>query len=1408
MQLPLQSLYPQNDDAGQTMRGASSVLQQASGKRVAYLYTSGADIVGFQTRASVTDYLLRRTISGVGSFDDGTLADAYPASATALACTGYTARKTASIPLRILNSRRDPVEVSALSAFLLDAATLMKHLAFSLCIWGRFYARKRYNAAGYASGLEYINPSLVYELPGRDGYVEQYQIRDEVNGTIENVPAREIIYGQEFDSRPGGAGLSKYEAAWRYINVELGIVTYSAAYFVNNATPDGIITFEQDPDPETLLQIQQRFVQQFKGVENSNRLGFLPWNAKYIPMQTNPKDVSHGETDERVVKKICAVFGVNPALVSLDMAKDPLGANTTFNSMEVAFMRDVAIPMLEQVILPALNAQWAARDFIDPYIIEVDRAKVPEFTESFLSRSSTAGQAVNDGLLDYAEGRALLGYEPRDNDLTRDPAKPLALWNDGALTLDRFGQMVGYLDKPLGSGNGNVIKVNGVLIPLDRVREFADANVDKLVAETRLMQSGVLPNAQAPADSTAITVTPEPAPQLGAGDARAQDDTYTDTSLCIALDLANQPDLIAMQQAVRKYCEREGITAEWNAPDSLHITLAYAAQCTEEQAQAVIGRLSLLDIPELSLHVGSLSAFESVGSYPLHFRVRRNDDLLALQRACYDVMRECGLDLSAYSAPEAYKPHITVGYADTKVSWPYKGNLRVKPSACLVWHGDGEALYEKPCGGPVTLAAVTDSQTVRAVAPTALALRFGMEDAAPNVHLAQACRTLDEALRAAEQPNPEWVNATDYALVLCDMPNAAANAVGKLIRDLDLDGQRVIDLWAAGYALSDGDVYLTFEPSEELTALQSALALEVEALEFDHAMTVPAVKLCTLKQDIDPALLPERCERLPLVGVALSLYRAGQARHTWALAGESEARRSELKAYAKRMARSADKPFVFEALRNHPAAAWLNDARDAGVDLDDAMEVARAILAGEDVHYLRAYPQTRAGFVTAVTDLLGSANDGNMSRAKFGAQLRSLLRRYGLLAMRDGMNEVGYDPESLSQQEVAAFRAWQERQSAFVTGLGDELFKERKVNGSEPTPLSEPALLHRAQMWADVSLESARELGLYLAAPQEKFSWVMDPQAEHCTDCLLLNGKTYRMEEWLAADLTPTRGNTECKQGCRCVLRPNPSAKLSPLRLIGLTGSRRSEEDERDAEADDGGEPYTRHICDATEGHEHGDECGCETVRADERAEDCVSSKIAKLIDEGYEQDQAAAIAYSMCEARDWPEWMTPEQIDGVWRLFPDHVSINSSANQGEEEYDYRSAAPDDTADDDAYAADEQRAVPEKYSHIDFKPSEAMADNARRALEVREEKPASEKGMTAVGIARARDISNRKNLSPETVRRMKAYFDRHEVDKKGETWDEQGKGWQAWNGWGGDEGYAWSRKRVEQMNVADEKADA
>jgi hypothetical protein len=116
-------------------------------------------------------------------------------------------------------------------------------------------------------------------------------------------------------------------------------------------------------------------------------------------------------------------------------------------------------------------------------------------------------------------------------------------------------------------------------------------------------------------------------------------------------------------------------------------------------------------------------------------------------------------------------------------------------------------------------------------------------------------------------------------------------------------------------------------------------------------------------------------------------------------------------------------------------------------------------------------------------------------------------------------------------------------------------------------------------------------------------------------------------------------------------------------------------------------------------------------------------------------------------------------------------------------------------------------AIPAKYSHIGFKPPEAVQNAAAAGLSQR--KKHGRVG-TEVGVARARDLSNGKQISPATARRMKAYFDRHQVDKKGKGWKSGSEGYPsagriAWNLWGGSPGRSWANKLVRQMNAADDK---
>lgn len=103
-----------------------------------------------------------------------------------------------------------------------------------------------------------------------------------------------------------------------------------------------------------------------------------------------------------------------------------------------------------------------------------------------------------------------------------------------------------------------------------------------------------------------------------------------------------------------------------------------------------------------------------------------------------------------------------------------------------------------------------------------------------------------------------------------------------------------------------------------------------------------------------------------------------------------------------------------------------------------------------------------------------------------------------------------------------------------------------------------------------------------------------------------------------------------------------------------------------------------------------------------------------------------------------------------------------------------------------------------KYDGIDFKPPKAVARAAKRGLELRREHG---RGGTQVGVARARDLSNRKNISPSTAKRMYSFFKRHEVDKKPGWASEPTNGYIAWMLWGGDAGFAWARKLKRQMDA-------
>lgn len=93
------------------------------------------------------------------------------------------------------------------------------------------------------------------------------------------------------------------------------------------------------------------------------------------------------------------------------------------------------------------------------------------------------------------------------------------------------------------------------------------------------------------------------------------------------------------------------------------------------------------------------------------------------------------------------------------------------------------------------------------------------------------------------------------------------------------------------------------------------------------------------------------------------------------------------------------------------------------------------------------------------------------------------------------------------------------------------------------------------------------------------------------------------------------------------------------------------------------------------------------------------------------------------------------------------------------------------------------------------KPSQRMRTNARRALRLREQAPASRKGMTPVGLARANQFASGKNVSMDTVRRTFSFLSRAKSYYKPNS---NTPGTQAYLGWGGNAGLSWARRILKK----------
>jgi hypothetical protein len=102
-----------------------------------------------------------------------------------------------------------------------------------------------------------------------------------------------------------------------------------------------------------------------------------------------------------------------------------------------------------------------------------------------------------------------------------------------------------------------------------------------------------------------------------------------------------------------------------------------------------------------------------------------------------------------------------------------------------------------------------------------------------------------------------------------------------------------------------------------------------------------------------------------------------------------------------------------------------------------------------------------------------------------------------------------------------------------------------------------------------------------------------------------------------------------------------------------------------------------------------------------------------------------------------------------------------------------------------------------------FSPPSSVRSAARRGLELRKKhgkgglttQEAGKQGIGS-GVARATSLANGEAVSYETIKRMSAFFSRHEKNKSG---GEDDAGRIAWLLWGSDAGRAWAARIIKMV---------
>ena len=290
-----------------------------------------------------------------------------------------------------------------------------------------FWYIARSKSYGVPAEIHIINPMYMYVVPDENDFIKGYVYKCGKH----NVPldTDEVIMFQVSNPLTPYSGVSPLKALAATVETEKYSTEWNRNFFYNNATPNGIITYERSLNDNQFDRVKEQWNSNYGGLSNAHKVAILENGAKYQNTGVSQRDMDFSVMKGINKKEIIGVYGV-PELLITGEAQN----RATAEVQEEIFYKNTIRPLLRLITDKLNNEYMPLFKFETGYILKFIESMNgdKEFIKSVLDTQVNKSITVNESrkILSRLLGEDFVPLQGGDELMISPATVPLSIMSE------------------------------------------------------------------------------------------------------------------------------------------------------------------------------------------------------------------------------------------------------------------------------------------------------------------------------------------------------------------------------------------------------------------------------------------------------------------------------------------------------------------------------------------------------------------------------------------------------------------------------------------------------------------------------------------------------------------------------------------------------------------------------------------------------------------------------------------------------------------------------------------------------------------------------------------------------------------------------------------------------------------